>query len=857
VASRGAPASSKADKLLEKYRQARGKQAPVRPAVRTHEDESSEDFDINDQDGLDAHQSVGPGRSAARMGAAGWKSGMGSTGGVSSPSARGTAGASRYKAAKEVMLRSREPGNKEPTPSTAASGFSAPASRAAPTSNIFNRVAFGVDSLLPSGAPPDVEPPQNLRAALAFHSQEPPVDEVAEESAEAVHDEPPAHYTSSHAAQPTVAPQQQSPPGAGIAVGSKVEARYRRGEDWYPGTIVQRLPDGSYAVLYEDGDAEDGVTTDCLRVTAPPVGAPLASSAAAQPAPAPHRVEFQPPPQPAAWSAVHVAPAAAPSYLHAGYPGHTHPAHVSAPPSQGHATPRYEDSFEEEEEVAEEEALRGPGAASAPLGQQSQPLQASIAAVAPRTTEAGASGERVNPRSSDVSSSAAHLGLSSAALRGDSGPQAGPTASARAASNAATIPSHTVDAAGRADEAAGAMEYSADFDQTANSVSFAKHAVSPLRSQARPPHPPAPGPPAAATTQAEPHHQRAPAAGAAHAGGLPAESHPPPGGYLAHSYPPGAHAAATALPPPPHPGMAPRFDPYTGQPLQAYTGQPLLAHTGGYGMACDPSASHAGYSGVYGSPYAPAAARGGYPPFPMGAHPHAGLQGYAGWPAAPAWPPLYSPGPPPHRFAGMGAALPFSAAPPIPPSSMRSVASGAGAHTTPAGSALVDAMARSWAALSRSPAAQSAYTAAGGIAPSHAASVGSGGATRESEQRDADAGAASVSSGAAGAGAGGAHSVSALLLGSDGRLGSSSPPVPIPAHLAKHPAVMQALARYNAVMRDSDAVFERQLATLRETLLRCRVATAEPGASAPGSPLPLLSAAPSGRARTAHAAVGG
>jgi hypothetical protein len=851
VASRAAPAASKADKLLEKYRRARGKQAPVRPPVRTYDDESSADFDIDDQDGLDAHESVGPGKSATRMGAAVWKGGLASAAGVSSPSARGTAGASRYKAAKEVMLRSREPENKESMPATAAADLAAPASRAAPTSSIFSRVAFGVDSLLSSRATPVVEPPPNLRAALAFRSDGPPVDEVAEESAEAVHDERPAHHATPHAAHPTVSQQQHSLQGVGIAVGSKVDARYRRGEDWYPGTVVQRLPDGSYAVLYDDGDAEDGVTADCLRVTAPPVGAPLASSAPAQPAPAPHRVEFQaPPPPPPAWSAVHAAAAAAPSYLQAGYPGgHTHAAaQVPAPASQGQATPRYEDSFEEEE-VAEEEALTGHSAAGASSGQQAQPLPFSLAAVAPRTAEAGASGDRVNPRSSDAPSSSAHLGGSSAAPHVDSGSTAAPRASGRAASSAPAMHSHPVEAAGAgtADETAGVMEYSADFDQTTNSVSLAKHAVSPVRSQARPPQPPAPRPSAAATAQVEPHHHRGAVPGAVHIGGLHAESHPP-AGYLAHTYPPGAPAAATALPPPPHPGMAPRFDPYTGQPLHAPAG-------GGYGMAYDPSGAPTGYSDVYGSPYRPAAP-GGYP-FPMGPPLHAGAQGYSGWPAGPAWPALYSPGPPPFRFTGMGAALPFAAAPPIPPSSLRSVVSRAGAATTPAGSALIDAMARSWAALSRSPAAQNAYTAAGGIAPSHAAGVGSGGVAGGSEQREADAGAASGAARAASAGAGGAHSVSALLLGADGRLGSSSLPVPIPAHLAKHPAVMQALARYNAVMRDSDAVFQRQLSTLRETLLRCRTATAEPEAAAPGEPVPPLSAAPPGRTRFAHAAVGG
>ena len=50
-----------------------------------------------------------------------------------------------------------------------------------------------------------------------------------------------------------------------LAAGTPVEARFGGEEDWYPGTVQARNADGSYAVLYDDGDAEASVAPDHVR----------------------------------------------------------------------------------------------------------------------------------------------------------------------------------------------------------------------------------------------------------------------------------------------------------------------------------------------------------------------------------------------------------------------------------------------------------------------------------------------------------------------------------------------------------------------------------------------------------------
>lgn len=47
--------------------------------------------------------------------------------------------------------------------------------------------------------------------------------------------------------------------------GDKVEARYKRGRQWYVGTIREVNRDGTYDVRYEDGDNEDGVDPGLVR----------------------------------------------------------------------------------------------------------------------------------------------------------------------------------------------------------------------------------------------------------------------------------------------------------------------------------------------------------------------------------------------------------------------------------------------------------------------------------------------------------------------------------------------------------------------------------------------------------------
>lgn len=47
--------------------------------------------------------------------------------------------------------------------------------------------------------------------------------------------------------------------------GDKVEARYKRGRQWYVGTIREVNRDGTYDVRYEDGDNEDGVEPGLVR----------------------------------------------------------------------------------------------------------------------------------------------------------------------------------------------------------------------------------------------------------------------------------------------------------------------------------------------------------------------------------------------------------------------------------------------------------------------------------------------------------------------------------------------------------------------------------------------------------------
>ena len=51
-----------------------------------------------------------------------------------------------------------------------------------------------------------------------------------------------------------------------IGVGVQVEARFGGEEDWYPGTVAAVNADGTYRVAYDDGDEEDSVAPEYVRL---------------------------------------------------------------------------------------------------------------------------------------------------------------------------------------------------------------------------------------------------------------------------------------------------------------------------------------------------------------------------------------------------------------------------------------------------------------------------------------------------------------------------------------------------------------------------------------------------------------
>ena len=52
--------------------------------------------------------------------------------------------------------------------------------------------------------------------------------------------------------------------GGKLAVGTKVEARFGGEADWFPGTITATDGDGTFGVLYDDGDSEEGVARSLI-----------------------------------------------------------------------------------------------------------------------------------------------------------------------------------------------------------------------------------------------------------------------------------------------------------------------------------------------------------------------------------------------------------------------------------------------------------------------------------------------------------------------------------------------------------------------------------------------------------------
>ena len=54
-----------------------------------------------------------------------------------------------------------------------------------------------------------------------------------------------------------------------FAVGTRIEARYEAGDEWYAGVIEGAHEDGSYDVLYDDGDRETSVSADLVKREGP------------------------------------------------------------------------------------------------------------------------------------------------------------------------------------------------------------------------------------------------------------------------------------------------------------------------------------------------------------------------------------------------------------------------------------------------------------------------------------------------------------------------------------------------------------------------------------------------------------
>jgi len=67
----------------------------------------------------------------------------------------------------------------------------------------------------------------------------------------------------------------------GFEAGMQVEARYKGKKKWYKGTVMKRNDNGTYEIMYDDGDKESGVAADFVKA------AEVVASDEAAPAPAP------------------------------------------------------------------------------------------------------------------------------------------------------------------------------------------------------------------------------------------------------------------------------------------------------------------------------------------------------------------------------------------------------------------------------------------------------------------------------------------------------------------------------------------------------------------------------------------
>ena len=75
-------------------------------------------------------------------------------------------------------------------------------------------------------------------------------------------------------------PHAPSPPIAAprLRAGSRVKGNWQEGGEWYEGTIDKALPDGTFAIRFDDGDYETGVPLARIRPLPPSPHAALRST---------------------------------------------------------------------------------------------------------------------------------------------------------------------------------------------------------------------------------------------------------------------------------------------------------------------------------------------------------------------------------------------------------------------------------------------------------------------------------------------------------------------------------------------------------------------------------------------------
>ena len=104
-------------------------------------------------------------------------------------------------------------------------------------------------------------------------------DGVAEELIRAVEEAAPA---------PAAAADDAPAASGGFEAGAQILARYKGKKKWYKGTVMKRNDDGTYEIMYDDGDKESGVSADLVKAPEEAdKGAKTQRRQVAAPAPAP------------------------------------------------------------------------------------------------------------------------------------------------------------------------------------------------------------------------------------------------------------------------------------------------------------------------------------------------------------------------------------------------------------------------------------------------------------------------------------------------------------------------------------------------------------------------------------------